>query len=72
MMLPEILKYFAKSGLKPENNWAFSNDQSSFGLDHTSPDGTKFWLDLNDDNTITVFRKPIGPPSGSLCFKVGS
>lgn len=56
-VLGEILDHFVSNGTSPEDAWAFCDDYTSLGLDHRSPDGTKFWLDLNRDGTIHVLWK---------------
>ena len=66
-ILGEILDHFKKNDLNPEDAWAF--DYSSLGLDHQSPDGTKFWLDLDRDGTIMILWKPRGSKPQVLRFK---
>jgi hypothetical protein len=60
IVLGEVLDHFAKSGETPENWWAFSDDQTELCLDHTSKDGSKFWLDLCQDGTIIILWKEAG------------
>jgi hypothetical protein len=64
MVVADILKHFADNDLHPDDAWAFCDDRSSLGLDHQSPDGTKLWLDLNEDGTIHIFWKPAGAKRG--------
>jgi hypothetical protein len=60
LILGEILDHFLTNDLRPEDAWAFPDDGSSLCLDHQSPDGAKFWLDLKRDGTITVLWRPAG------------
>ncbi len=59
-IIGEILDHFAENDLRPSDDWAFPDDFSSLCLDHQSSDGTKFWLDLERDGTISVLWKPAG------------
>lgn len=63
-ILAEIVDHFAITDSKPGNDWAFDDDQTSIGLDHRSVDGSKMWLDLNRDGTITIFWKKAGSGRG--------
>lgn len=60
----EILDYFSRAEINPGSDWAFDEDQSSLGVDFRSSDGTKFWLDINRDGTLSIFWKPADRPSG--------
>ena len=68
-ILGEILDHFKKNDLKPEDAWAFPDDYSSLCLDHQSPDGTKFWLDIERDGTIMILWKPKGSKPQVLTFR---
>lgn len=57
-ILKEIIHHFASNDI--DRDWAHADDMSSYGLDHRSEDGTKFWLDINEDGTIVVLWKPLG------------
>lgn len=67
-LLAEILDHFDAAESSPGDNWAFCDDRSSLGLDYRSPDGTKFWLDINKDGTISIFWRPSGADGQSLTF----
>lgn len=58
--LTEIIAYFSTAKESPGDAWAHPDDFSSYGLDHQSRDGTKFWIDLEQDGTIMVLWKPVG------------
>lgn len=59
-IIGEVLDHFRSPDRHLGDEWAFADDNSSMGLDHRSPDGTKFWLDLNRDGTIVILWKPPG------------
>lgn len=62
-----VLDHMQANDLRPEDAWAFSDDYESLGLDHRSPDGSKFWLDLDRDGTITILWKPAGADTPNVC-----
>jgi hypothetical protein len=59
-LLSDILDYFIENDVHPGDEWSFSDDQTTFGLDFWGKDGTKFWLNLNRDGTIDIFWKRAG------------
>ena len=63
-VLAQVLDHFKAGGFYPENEWCFNDDDSTLGLDHRSPDGTKFWLDLNRDGSIEIYWRPGGDAVG--------
>jgi hypothetical protein len=59
-LLTEIIDYFAICDDTPGDFWAHDEDRTSYCLDYRSSDGTKFWIDLDKDGTITLLWKPLG------------
>lgn len=59
-MLSDALDHFRNGSISPGGDWTFSDDLESLCLDHRSPDGTKFWIDLQRDGTIIILWKPAG------------
>jgi hypothetical protein len=59
-LLTEIIDHFANAKESPGDWWAHDDEFSSYCLDHQARDGTKFWLDLDKDGTITLLWKPAG------------
>ncbi len=64
--LAEIIDHFANSEETPGDWWAPTEDHTSYCLDHKSKDGTKFWIDLDKDGTITLVWKPCGQESSGV------
>lgn len=56
--LTEIIDHFAHAKETPADWWAHDEAGESYCLDHLSRDGTKFWLDLDKNGTITILWKP--------------
>ncbi|HYT41954.1 MAG TPA: hypothetical protein VEP90_06385 [Methylomirabilota bacterium] len=56
--MTQIIDHFACAGESPGDWWAHDDDRTSYCLDHQSRDGTKFWIDLDKDGTITLLWKP--------------
>ena len=55
-LINEILDYFKDNEHeRPDRDWAFQEDFSSYNYDYQSRKGTKFWIDLERDGTIKVF-----------------
>lgn len=65
-LLTEIVDHFAKTGENPGDWWAHCDDYTSYSLDHTSKDGTKFWIDLDKDGTITLLWKSPGQEKAEI------
>jgi len=59
-LINEMIDHFQSAGTSPNDCWASPDDMSSFGLDHQSPDGTKFWIDFERDGSIILLWKPAG------------
>ena len=58
--LNEIIAHFATSKEGPGEDWAHDDAFTSYCLDHRAKDGTRFWIDLEDDGTISILWKPAG------------
>ncbi len=58
--LSKIIDHFAESDDGPPGDWAHDTDCSSYALEHRGKDGTRFWIDLDKDGTISVLWKPAG------------
>jgi hypothetical protein len=58
--LNEIIAHFAAAKEGPGQDWAHDDGFTSYCLDHLGSDGTKFWIDLEDDGTICILWKPAG------------
>ena len=60
-MIGEIIDHFTFGDETPGDEWAASDDLTSFGLDHRSRDGTKFWIDLDrEDGSVSLMWQPNG------------
>lgn len=59
-LLGDILDHFRDAKTHPGDEWAFDEDHDSLCLDFWGGDGTKFWLDLQRDNTIHILWKHNG------------
>jgi hypothetical protein len=58
--LNQIIAHFAIEEEGPGDWWAHDNEFTSYALQHDGKDGVRFWIDLEDDGTITVLWKPAG------------
>ena len=67
-LLTEIIDYFANCDEKPGDFWAHDDEFESYCLDHRSKDGTKFWLDLEKDGTISIMWKPATAAKPTVMF----
>ncbi len=65
-LLAEIIDHFASSEETPGDWWAPAEDHSSYNLQHDSKDGTRFWIDLDKDGTITLVWRPCGRESADV------
>jgi len=57
-LLGAILDHYQNNDTRPGEDWAFDDEFSSLCLDCLSPDGSKFWLDIERDGTIRVLWSP--------------
>lgn len=69
-LLNEILDYFKDNEReRPDRDWAFPEDYSSYCFDHRSRNGTKFWVDLERDGTIKIFWRKAGGQAEVAIFE---
>ncbi len=60
-MIGEIIDHFTSGDETPGDAWAPSDDLISFGLDHQSRDGTKFWIDFcREAGEVSIMWRPKG------------
>ena len=67
-ILGEALDYFSSNDTDPGGEWAFCDDRSELGLDFRGKDGTKFWLDIKRDGTISIYWRPAGMRGRTIEF----
>ena len=57
-LLGAILDHYQNNDTVPGEDWALDSEGESLCLDCLSPDGSKFWLDIERGGTIRVLWSP--------------
>jgi len=67
-LLNEIIAFFSTTQEGLGDGWAHDDDFTSYGLDYRHRDGTRLWLDLEDDGTIHILWQAAGQSEPTIMY----